>query len=120
MPPDEFGGSYESECRPGGPYGAVRKSYALAMADRKSTPIDARTAIEQFQDYLAPQLDVYEQAVYLYILRHSRLIGKPGLKVELKTARHKLPRGSADAGAASARRRASRSCGHWTPRAASR
>ena len=22
-PPDEFGGSYESECRPGGPYGAL-------------------------------------------------------------------------------------------------
>ena len=24
MPPDEFGGSYESECRPGGPYGALK------------------------------------------------------------------------------------------------
>ncbi len=23
-PPDEFGGSYESECRPGGPYGALK------------------------------------------------------------------------------------------------
>ena len=63
------------------------------MSDRKSTPIDARTAIEQFQDYLAPQLDVYEQAVYLYILRHSRLIGKPRLKVELKTVRHQIAKG---------------------------
>ena len=63
------------------------------MSDRKSTPIDARTAIEQFQDYLAPQLDVYEQAVYLYILRHSRLVGKPSLKVELKTARHQMAKG---------------------------
>ena len=50
-------------------------------------------AIEQFQDYLAPQLDVYEQAVYLYILRHSRLIGKPRLTVELKTARHLIAKG---------------------------
>jgi len=23
-PPNEFGGSYESECRPGGPYGALK------------------------------------------------------------------------------------------------
>ena len=50
-------------------------------------------AIEQFQDYLAPQLDVYEQAVYLYILRHSRLIGKPRLTIELKTARHLIAKG---------------------------
>ncbi len=63
------------------------------MPDRKSTPIDARTAIEQFQDYLAPQLDVYEQAVYLYILRHTRLIGKPRLKVELKTVRNQIAKG---------------------------
>ncbi len=64
------------------------------MADRKSTaPIDARTAIEQFQDYLAPQLDVYEQAVYLYILRHSRFVGKPRLKVELKSVRHQIAKG---------------------------
>ena len=65
-----------------------------AMADRKSTPtIDAKTAIEQFQDYLAPQLDVYEQAMYLYILRHSRLEGKPRVTVELKSARHQIARG---------------------------
>ncbi len=64
------------------------------MTDRKSTPtIDARTAIEQFQDYLAPQLDVYEQAVYLYILRHSRFEGKPRVTVELKSARHQIARG---------------------------
>ena len=48
------------------------------MTDRKSSTtsarIDARTALEEFQDYLAPRLDVYEQAVYLYILRHSRLV----------------------------------------------
>jgi hypothetical protein len=64
------------------------------MADRKSAPtVDARTALEQFQDYLAPRLDVYEQAVYLYILRHSRLVGKPRLTVEVKSARHKIARG---------------------------
>ncbi len=55
-------------------------------------------AIEQFQDFLAPRLDVYEQAVYLYILRHSRLVGKPRLTVELKSVRHKIARGLGRAG----------------------
>lgn len=55
--------------------------------------IDARKALEQYQDFLAPTLDVYEQAVYLYILRHSRLQGKPRLTVELKSARHQIAKG---------------------------
>ncbi|MHC4413914.1 MAG: HNH endonuclease [Planctomycetota bacterium] len=65
------------------------------MADRKpaSSSVDARTAIEQFQDHLAPKLDVYEQAVYLYILRHSRLVGKPQVTIELKSLRSKIAHG---------------------------
>jgi hypothetical protein len=65
------------------------------MAKRKSAvrEVDARTALEHFQDYLAPRLDVYEQAVYLYILRHSRLQGRPSVTIELKSARHKIARG---------------------------
>jgi hypothetical protein len=65
------------------------------MAKRKSATaaFDARTALEHFHDYLAPKLDVYEQAVYLYILRHSRLVGRPTVTVELKSARHKIARG---------------------------
>ncbi len=55
--------------------------------------LDARTALEQFHDYLAPKLDVYEQAVYLYILRHSRLVGKPELTVELKSAAGRIAGG---------------------------
>ncbi len=65
------------------------------MRKRKLTSeaVDAKTALEHFQDYLAPKLDVYEQAVYLYILRHSRLVGRPTVSVELKSARHKIARG---------------------------
>jgi hypothetical protein len=37
--------------------------------------MDAKAVIEQFQDYLAPKLDTYEQALYLYIFRHNRLQG---------------------------------------------
>ena len=64
-----------------------------AAASKAPSAVDARTALEQFQDHLAPQLDVYEQAVYLYILRHTRLIGKPRLTIELKSARHKIAKG---------------------------
>ncbi len=75
------------------------------MTDRKSTlGVDARMAIEQFQDYLAPRLDVYEQAVYLYILRHSRFVGKPSVTVELKTARHKIAKGLGKRGSRIAQR----------------
>ena len=70
-------------------------------AHRSPSPrIDARTALEQFQDYLAPRLDVFEQAVYLYMLRHSRLVGKPKVTVELKSARHKIARGLGKRGGA--------------------
>ena len=33
--------------------------------------MDAKRVIEEYLDYLAPKLDTYEQAVYLYFLRRS-------------------------------------------------
>ena len=32
--------------------------------------------LTDFQDFMAPTLDVYEQSIYIYIVRHSRLIGQ--------------------------------------------
>ncbi len=60
-----------------------------AMGARKpgAAAIDAKRAIEEYQDHLAPRLDVYEQALYLYLLRHSRLVGKPQVTVEVKAVR---------------------------------
>ena len=57
------------------------------MAARKpaASGIDAQATLEQYHDHLAPKLDVYEQAVYLHLLRHSRLVGKPRVTIELKT-----------------------------------
>ncbi|MEI6084291.1 MAG: HNH endonuclease signature motif containing protein [Verrucomicrobiota bacterium] len=43
--------------------------------------------IEQFQDYLAPKLSVYEQALYHYIFRQSRLLGKDEFVVAFRSAR---------------------------------
>ena len=38
--------------------------------------MEPKQFIEQFQDFLSPKLDTYEQALYLYIFRHSRLSDK--------------------------------------------
>ncbi len=52
--------------------------------------MDIKLVIEEFQDYLAPKLDTYEQAIYLYILRHSRLQGKAETTIGFKSARRKM------------------------------
>lgn len=52
--------------------------------------MDLRRFIEEFQDYLAPQLDTYEQAVYLYLFRHSRLLGLDEVTIGFKSAGKKM------------------------------
>ena len=52
--------------------------------------METKQFIEQFQDYLAPKLDAYEQALYLYIFRHSRLLGADEVVVEFKSARRRM------------------------------
>jgi hypothetical protein len=52
----------------------------------------------EFQDSLAPKLDTYEQAIYLYILRHSRLIGLEEVCVGFRSARRKMARGIGERG----------------------
>jgi len=38
--------------------------------------MDLKAELEIFEDYLVPKLDTYEQAIYIYVLRHSRMQGK--------------------------------------------
>jgi HNH endonuclease len=52
----------------------------------------------QFQDHLAPRLDVYEQAIYLYILRRTFIEGKREEIIGFKSARKKLAFGVGKAG----------------------
>jgi hypothetical protein len=52
----------------------------------------------QFQDHLAPHLDVYEQAIYLYVLRHTVVEGKREEIIGFKSARKKLAFGIGKAG----------------------
>lgn len=52
--------------------------------------MDAADFIAVFQDHLAPKLDMYEQAIYLYVYRHSRLIGQKEAVIGFKSARQRL------------------------------
>jgi hypothetical protein len=52
--------------------------------------MDAKTILEQYQDHLAPKLDTYEQAIYLYLLRHSRLQALDEIVVGFKSARRRM------------------------------
>ena len=51
---------------------------------------DLREFLVTFQDHLAPKLDVYEQAIYLYIFRNSRLIGRDEAVIALKSERNRM------------------------------
>lgn len=60
--------------------------------------LDFAKVFEEIQDHLAPKLDTYEQAIYLYILRHSRLIGKNEVTIGFKSARMRMARGIGEKG----------------------
>lgn len=60
--------------------------------------MDLQQFIAEFQDYLAPKLDTYEQAIYLYIFRHSRLIGLDEVTMGFKTARSRMAYGIGEHG----------------------
>lgn len=52
--------------------------------------MDPKQFLEDFQDYLAPKLDTYEQVVYLYVFRHSRLVGREEVSIGFKSARKRM------------------------------
>ena len=55
--------------------------------------MDIKTILEEFQDFAAPKLDTYEQAIYLYIFRHSRLQSQSEITIGFKSARRRLALG---------------------------
>ncbi len=60
--------------------------------------MNAKLVFEQFHDHLAPKLDTYEQAIYLYLLRHSRLQGVEEIVVGFKSARRRMAFGVGEKG----------------------
>ena len=60
--------------------------------------MDLARFFTEFQDHLAPRLDTYEQAIYLYLVRHSRLLGQNELVMGFKSARHRMATGIGEKG----------------------
>jgi len=52
--------------------------------------------LQAFSDYVAPNLDVYEQAIFVYLFRHSYLEGIDKVTIGLKSARTKMGFGAGD------------------------
>lgn len=51
---------------------------------------DIAQVLKDFQDHLAPRLDTYEQAIYLYVFRHTRLIGLDEAVIGFKSERRRM------------------------------
>jgi hypothetical protein len=60
--------------------------------------MDFEQVFKEFQDCLAPRLDTYEQAIYLYLFRHTRLVGHDEAIVGFKSARTRLACGVGEKG----------------------
>ncbi|HVA65376.1 MAG TPA: HNH endonuclease signature motif containing protein [Elusimicrobiota bacterium] len=60
--------------------------------------MELKKILEEFQDFLAPRLDTYEQAIYLYIFRHSCLIGLDEVVIGFKSARKRMACGIGEKG----------------------
>jgi hypothetical protein len=60
--------------------------------------VDWKQFFEEFQDHLAPKLDTYEQAIYLYAVRHSRLDERDEVVIGFKSARRRMAVGIGEAG----------------------
>lgn len=50
------------------------------------------------QDHLAPRLDTYEQAIYLYLFRHTRLVGHEEAVIGFKSERKRMACGIGEKG----------------------
>jgi hypothetical protein len=61
-------------------------------------PMDVQKFLFEFQDHLAPRLDTYEQAIYLYIFRYSRLIGLNEVTIGFKSERSRMACGIGENG----------------------
>jgi len=60
--------------------------------------MDVGQVLKDFQDHLAPRLDTYEPAIYLYLFRHTRLVGVKEAVVGFKSARRRMACGMGEKG----------------------
>ena len=62
------------------------RAWEIVFDEHGDSGMDLVEFLTQFQDHLAPRLDTYEQAIYLYVFRHTRLIGQDEAVLGFKSA----------------------------------
>jgi hypothetical protein len=79
---------------------AAQQIVAVSLLPRQNGGriVDVVAFLTEFQDHLAPRLDTYEQAIYLYVFRHSRLIGQDEVVLGFKSARSRMATGTGEKG----------------------
>ena len=60
--------------------------------------MQAEKHIQDIIDFAEPQMDVYEFAIYMYLVRHTRLIGKTEDVFGFKSIRKKMVIGVGEKG----------------------
>jgi len=60
--------------------------------------MDIQKFFIEFVDFMAPQMDTYEQSIYLYIFRHSRLIDQEEVVIGFKSVRKSMACGVGEHG----------------------
>ncbi len=60
--------------------------------------MDPAQFLMQFEDHMTRNLDTYEQVIYLYVVRHSRLVGQADVVIGFKSARAAMAFGIGKAG----------------------
>jgi HNH endonuclease len=68
------------------------------MTHASLTDLDLKRVIEEIQDHLSPKLDTYEQAIYLYVFRQTRLKGILEATIGFKSGRRKMSMGIGERG----------------------
>jgi hypothetical protein len=61
--------------------------------------MDVELFLKQYADFLVPMLDTYEQAIYLYAVRHSRLIDREDITIGFNAAARRGAFGVGNSGA---------------------
>lgn len=77
---------------------ARRTTRRCSLSNMDGPALDLPLVFRQLVDSLAPRLDTYEQAVYLYCLRHTRFIGKNEAVIGFKSSRKRMAMGIGEAG----------------------
>ena len=70
----------------------------LNIGQKWRNKMDNQNFFIEFVDFMAPKMDTYEQSIYLYIFRYSRLIDQEEVVIGFKSERKRMACGIGEQG----------------------